>query len=77
MDIKRVLENPRWHLMTQAEKKKALLTEKLGDLPTTPENIAVMREIVSSYNTIEESFPLVDEFIKENGIFDEALRILR
>ena len=63
--------------MTQAEKKKALLTEKLGDLPTTPENIAVMREIVSSYDTIEESFPLVDEFIKENGIFDEALRILR
>ena len=63
--------------MTQAEKKKALLTEKLGDLPTTQENIAVMREIVSSYDTIEESFPLVDKFIKENGIFDEALRKLR
>ncbi|MCH5350728.1 MAG: hypothetical protein J1F39_02010 [Clostridiales bacterium] len=77
MDIKRVLENPYWNIMTREEKKKALLLEKLGDLPTTPENIAVLREIVKSYDTIEESFPLVDEFIREHGIIGEALGILR
>ena len=54
--------------MTQEEKKKALLIEKLGDLDTSAEHIAVLREIVKSADMLSDSLPLIDAYMEENGI---------
>ena len=68
MDVRRVLNQPYWAIMTQEEKKKALLIEKLGDLDTSAEHIAVLREIVKSADMLSDSLPLIDAYMEENGI---------
>ena len=68
MDVRKVLDQKYWPIMTQDEKKKALLIEKLGDFPTSEENIAALRDIVERADSAEASFPKIDEFLSEHDL---------
>ena len=68
MDVRKVLSQKYWPIMTGDEKKKALLCEKLGDLPTSDENIAALRDIVNRADKVCDSFPKIDEFLSEHGL---------
>ncbi len=68
MNVRKVLSLKYWPIMTQAQKKKALLKEKVGDFPTTEENIAAMRDIVKQCETAEEAFGKLDGFLEAHGL---------
>lgn len=58
--------------MTDDEKKKALLIEKLNDLSTTSENLAALKDIVNSADKAEDAFPKIDAFLSEHGLSWDA-----
>lgn len=73
MDVKKVLSHKYWPIMSQKAKRKHLLTAKVGDFPTTPENIAAMRSIVKQCDSVEEAFPKIDEFLAAHDLSWEML----